>query len=62
MKQLYKKKICTNCENENCTNNIKRINFQEVVDDQISTTTIIKCEDFIARNRRNKKPLNWQKW
>lgn len=62
MEQLYKENICTNCENKNCTNNIKRINFQEVVDDQISTTTIIKCDDFIAKNKRNKESTNWQKW
>ncbi len=57
MSELYKKEICINCVNENCTNKIRKM--QEIEDNEI---TVIKCEDFICKNKRKKKPVNWQKW
>lgn len=62
MKELYREKICSNCCNENCTNNIKENKFQELIIDQISTTTVVKCADFICKKKRKKTPLEWQKW
>ncbi len=62
MKELYKKEICINCANENCTNGIEEIKTQELVIEQIRTTTIIRCKDFICKNKRlkrNKKDLGW---
>lgn len=63
MKELYKKEICINCMNENCTNNIEEIRTQELTIEQISTTTTVKCADFICKNKRRKRtPVNWQRW
>lgn len=62
MKQLYKDKICSNCANLNCTNNIQETKYQEVIVDQISTTTVVKCADFICAKKRRKKPGEWQGW
>ena len=56
MNELYKKEICINCVNENCTNKIRKT--KEIEDNEI---TVIKCEDFICKSKR-KKPANWQKW
>lgn len=62
MDELYKKEICINCANENCKNRIEEIKTQDLTIEQISTTTIVKCKDFICKNRRrkrNKKDLGW---
>lgn len=58
MKQLYKDKICSNCSNENCTHNIKESKIIE--EEQIST--VVKCADFICKDKRKKKPLECQRW
>ena len=57
MSELYKKEICINCVNENCTNKIRKT--KKIEDNKI---TVIKCEDFICKSKRKKKPVNWQKW
>lgn len=62
MIDLYKRMICTNCANENCSNNIKEIKTQELTIEQISTSTIIKCNDFICKNKRKRKMIAFQKW
>ena len=59
MKQLYKDKICSNCANLNCTNNIQETKYQEVIVDQISTTTVVKCTDFICKCKRKKVRQKW---
>ena len=53
-KKIYRKEICINCANDKCTHNIKK--------NRVNTLSTMKCVDFIAKKRRNKKPLNWQKW
>ncbi len=55
--ERYRKEICINCSNENCSNNIKETKYQEVIVDQISTTTVIKCGGFIAKNKKSKLTL-----
>ena len=60
--ERYKKEVCINCANEQCTNNIKEIRTQDITIEQISTTTIVRCDDFMCKNRRKKKPCEWQKW
>ena len=60
--ERYREEVCINCANEQCTNNIKEIRTQDITIKQISTTTIVKCDDFLCKNRRNKVPRNWQKW
>lgn len=60
--QIYKEKICTNCANEKCKNRIKVTRTQDLVIEQISTTTITKCEDFVCKEKRKKRPLSWQGW
>lgn len=63
MKELYKKEICINCANENCKNRIKEIKTQDICIGQISTTTIVKCKDFICKNKRKKSiPAYWSQW
>ena len=57
MSELYKKEICINCVKENCTNKIRKT--KKIEDNKI---TVIKCEDFICKSKRKKKPVNWQKW
>lgn len=59
--ERYRKEVCINCANEQCTNNIKEIRTQDITIEQISTT-IVRCDDFMCKNRRNKVPRNWQKW
>lgn len=62
MNELYKKEICINCANEECANRIEETKKLELVGDQMSTTTIIKCKDFICKNKRpkkNKKDTGW---
>ena len=59
LEERYRKEICINCSNENCSNNIKETKYQEVIVDQISTTTVIKCGGFIAKNKRKTKPINF---
>ena len=51
---IYKEKICTNCANNNCTHKI-----EEVQEDK---ATVIKCNDFICKEKRKKVPRNWQGW
>lgn len=58
----YKEKICPNCANEKCKNKIKIKRTQDLVVERISTTTIIKCDDFICKDKRKKRPLSWQGW
>ncbi len=53
----YKREICINCINPNCNNNIKETKYQEVAADQISTTTVVKCDGFIVKNKRESKPI-----
>ena len=60
MKELYKKEICINCANENCTNRIEEIRKTEVEDTQMKTMTITKCRDFIPKVKRKEMPFNWQ--
>ena len=56
MIELYKKTICSNCANKSCTNNIKIITTQDLCIEQIYTTTIVKCDDFICKiSKRGKK-------
>lgn len=62
MKELYKKEICINCANENCTNKIEEIKQLDLCVDQMSTKTIIKCKDFIPKNKRKKASFAWQQW
>lgn len=59
MKQLYKKEICINCANINCTNRIEIIKKLELLDQEIKTTTTIKCKDFVCKNKRREKKANW---
>ena len=49
---LYEERVCTNCGNNNCTHKIKEV--------QRENETIIKCDDFICKNKRKKMPRNWQ--
>lgn len=51
---LYEERVCTNCGNNNCTHKIKEV--------QKENETIIKCDDFICKNKRKKMPRNWQEW
>ena len=53
--ERYKKEVCINCANDNCTNNIKEIKTQDITIEQISTTTIVRCDDFLCKYRRNRK-------
>lgn len=62
MIDLYKRMVCTNCANEKCTNNIKEIKTQELTIEQISTSKIIKCTDFICKNKRRPNRLAMLKW
>lgn len=62
MKQLYKDEVCPNCINEECTNNIKEEQYEEVIQDKISITTVMKCTDFICAKKRKKVPRNRQRW
>lgn len=48
MKDIYKKEICINCANENCTNRIEETQYI----DESSVTTLVKCKDFICKNKR----------
>ncbi len=57
--ERYKKEICINCNNPNCSNDIKETKYQEVSAEQISTTTVVKCNGFMAKNKRESKPLNF---
>ena len=50
--QLYKEKICSNCANENCKNRIKTTTQLDLVIEQMSTTTVMKCEDFVCKEKR----------
>ena len=60
--ERYRKEVCINCANDSCTNNIKEIKTQDITIEQISTTTIVRCDDFLCKYRRNKKALAWQNW
>lgn len=51
--ERYRKEVCINCANNNCTNNIKEIKTQDITIEQISTTTIVRCDDFVCKNKRN---------
>ncbi len=51
----YKKEICTNCKNKNCTKNIKKLRHQEVFENKINTTIVVKCEDFICKVKMKKR-------
>lgn len=63
MEKLYKLEICTNCANKNCTNKIQVTRTQDVIVDQISTVTTVKCEDFICKDRGKKIPARyWKRW
>lgn len=62
MIDLYKRMICTNCANKDCTNNIKETKTQELTIEQISTSTIVKCKDFVCKNKRKRNPIAMLKW
>ena len=62
MNELYKREICTNCANKNCKNRIETKRTQDLCIEQINTITTTKCKDFICKNKRKKKPLEWQGW
>ena len=55
MKELYKKEICINCANENCTNRIEETRKLELIIEQMSTATTVKCKDFVCKNKRVKR-------
>lgn len=57
--ERYRKEVCINCANDSCTNNIKEIKTQDITIEQISTTTIVRCDDFLCKYRRN--PINRKK-
>ena len=60
--EQYKNKVCTNCDNSNCTNKIKITRTQDICIEQISTITTVKCKDFICKEKRKKTPIHWQGW
>lgn len=62
MENLYKREICINCANKKCKNRIKVTRTQDLVIEQISTITTIKCDDFICKKKRKKILPTWQKW
>lgn len=62
MKELYKKEICINCANKNCTDRIEEIQKTELEDTQIKTMKITKCVDFIPKVKREQVPIKWQSW
>lgn len=62
MIDLYKRMVCTNCANKKCTNNIQEIKTQELTIEQISTSTIVKCKDFVCKNKRKRNPIAMLKW
>lgn len=43
--ERYKKQVCINCANDSCTNRIKEMKIDNVI--------IIKCDDFVCKNKRN---------
>lgn len=51
---IYKEKICTNCANNNCTHSIEEVKEDKAI--------VIKCNDFVCKEKRKKVPKNWQKW
>lgn len=52
MIDIYKKEVCINCKTDKCTNKIKIIKKQELLDKEIKTVTIVKCDDFNCKNKR----------
>lgn len=52
MNDLYRKEICSNCANDDCKDRIEQTRKLELVIDQLSTTTVVKCKDFICKNKR----------
>lgn len=62
MENLYKREICINCANKKCKNRIKVTRTQDLVVEQISTITTIKCDDFICKKKRKKALSAWQEW
>lgn len=59
MKELYKEEICRNCVATNCKHKIRVNNYQELLGNQISTTTVIKCDDFICKKKRKKEHIKF---
>ena len=59
MIDIYKKQVCINCKTDKCTNKIKIIKQQDIFDNEIVTTTIVKCDEFNCKNKREKQSLNW---
>ncbi len=59
MNELYKEEICKTCVAEKCNNRIKVKTYQELLDNQISTTTVIKCDDFICKKKRKKEHIKF---
>lgn len=59
MNELYKEEICRNCVAEKCNNRIKVKTYQELLGNQISTTTVIKCDDFICKKKRKKEHIKF---
>ena len=53
--KIYKEYICTNCANEKCEEKIKTENKLDIVIEQISTTTIMKCENFLCKDKRRNR-------
>ena len=39
--ERYRKEVCINCANNNCTNSIKEMKIDNVI--------IIKCDDFVCK-------------
>lgn len=59
MIDIYRKEVCINCATDKCTNKIKIIKKQELLDKEIKTVTIVKCDDFNCKSKRKKQMLNW---
>lgn len=55
MIDLYKKQVCINCKTDKCTNKIKIIKKQDIFDNKIVTTTIVKCDDFDVKNSKRRR-------
>lgn len=55
MNELYRREICITCINDKCTNRIKLINKQDIFDNKIVTTRIIKCDDYRCESKRKKE-------
>lgn len=60
MIDLYKKQVCINCKTDKCTNKIKIIKKQDIFDNKIVTTTIVKCDNFNCKNSCKRRAKKWQ--